>query len=113
MVLVEAKSPQLEAEIPDELEGFEVTIIEAGSIDALSTQAPGALPDIYQVQMENEAWLMAIDGVNGVGIGLCDDEECIKVLVSADTPEIRQSIPTEIDGYRVEIIDTGGPIEIH
>lgn len=50
---------------------------------------------------------MAIPGVVGTGIGLCDGEPCIKVLVTRRTAEIVEAIPEEVQGHRVEIEMTG------
>lgn len=52
--------------------------------------------------------LMAIAGVDGVGLGKCDGEPCIKVFVHRRTPTIVDSIPAELDGYNVVVEETGG-----
>ena len=51
--------------------------------------------------------MMAIEGVVGVGQGLCDGKDCIKVFVIAKTPELEEKIPDEIEGYVVEIEVSG------
>jgi hypothetical protein len=51
--------------------------------------------------------LMRIPGVVGTAIGLCGDTPCIKVLVVRVTPELRKAIPQSLDGYRVELDETG------
>lgn len=54
--------------------------------------------------------LMRIPGVIGTAIGLCADNDptpCIKVLVVRSTPEVRRTIPRELDGWRVVIEETG------
>lgn len=50
--------------------------------------------------------LMAVPGVVGTAIGLCDSERCIKVLVS-DSASAARRIPTRLDGYRVVVEVTG------
>lgn len=54
-----------------------------------------------------EAW-MELPGVVGVGIGLCDDEECIRVFLARPSPEARRAIPDRVDGYPVDLEVTGG-----
>lgn len=52
--------------------------------------------------------LMKIEGVVGVAQGLTEDgEDCLKVLVVADTPELRRQIPTTLEGYPVVLRPTG------
>lgn len=53
-----------------------------------------------------EAW-MELPGVVGVGIGLCDDEECIRVFLARPSPEAEEAIPDRVDGYRVDLEVTG------
>lgn len=62
---------------------------------------------IKQVIEEQAQNLMGIDGVVGVGQGLCDDEDCLQVFVVEKTDEIRSKIPSQIEGYPVEIVVTG------
>lgn len=51
--------------------------------------------------------LMAVPGVVGTALGLCEGEYCIKVLVEARSPIIEKRIPSELEGVRVEILPTG------
>ena len=53
---------------------------------------------------------MAIPGVIGVAEGLHGDTRCILVLVTDDTPEVRRTIPTTLEGHPVRI-ESGGPVE--
>ncbi len=50
---------------------------------------------------------MAIPGVVGTGIGKCEDQPCIRVMVAKKTPELIDQIPAEVEGYVVDIIETG------
>lgn len=50
-------------------------------------------------------WLLC-DGIEGVGIGLCEDIPCIKVLLSEETPATDR-IPNEVEGFKVEKEITG------
>ena len=62
---------------------------------------------IEQVLKEHTEELMALPGVVGVGQGLCDDQDCIKVFVAQMSSELEQKIPDELDGYQVDIEVTG------
>lgn len=63
---------------------------------------------IQQVQETHAARWMALSSVVGTGIGLCDDDEpCIRVFLSAPSPEAEERIPDRIEGYRVELVVVG------
>lgn len=62
---------------------------------------------IEEVQEAHTPEWMAVPGVVGTGIGLCDGEPCIKVLVARRTAEVEETIPDEVEGHRVEIEVTG------
>ena len=62
---------------------------------------------IEEVLKQHTDGLMAIPGVVGVGQGLCDGKDCLKVFVVKITPELEQRIPKEIEGYSVEIVESG------
>jgi hypothetical protein len=50
---------------------------------------------------------MAIPGVVGTGVGLCDAVPCLKVFAAERTPEIRDRIPDSVEGYPVRVEVTG------
>lgn len=56
--------------------------------------------------------LMAIDGIVGIGQGLCNGDPCIKVFVAEKTRELEQKIPGELNGCRVKIEETG-PVQAY
>ncbi len=60
---------------------------------------------IEEAKKKWEAKLMAIEGVNGVGIGLTKDkkDKCIKVYVQSKTSPAPGKIPDRIEGYAVEV----------
>ncbi len=62
---------------------------------------------IEQVLEENTGRLMSIPGVVGTAQGLCSGQPCIKVFVIEKTGGLVEQLPAEIDGYRVEIQETG------
>ncbi len=51
--------------------------------------------------------LMAHPEVVGTGVGLCNGSPCIKVFVTARSAELQRRIGAEIDGYRVDLVETG------
>lgn len=51
--------------------------------------------------------LMAVPGVVGTAIGLCDGAPCIRVLLAAASEAARQRIPARIEGYPVKVEVTG------
>jgi hypothetical protein len=53
--------------------------------------------------------LMALPGVVGTAIGLCDDRQCIRVFLADSSAEARREVPEEIEGYPVKV-DVTGPI---
>lgn len=55
-----------------------------------------------------EEW-MALPEVTGVGIGLCDQEECIRVFLAAPSPQADRAIPDRVEGYRVDV-QVGGEV---
>jgi len=85
---------------------------------ALGSCAPsGAMQDrkedsvqkrgIVEVLKEHTAGIMAIKGVTGTAQGLCGGRPCIKVYVARKTPELTSRIPSSIEGYPVEVEETG------
>ncbi len=50
---------------------------------------------------------MSIPGVVGTGIGKCDDQPCIRVMVVKKTPELIDRIPSRVEGHIVDIVETG------
>jgi len=62
---------------------------------------------IEQVQEEHtDAW-MAIPGVEGTAIGLYEGKPCIKIFTSSKPQQIRDKIPSTVEGYTVIIEETG------
>lgn len=62
---------------------------------------------IEQVIKTNAGELMSIPGVIGIGQGLCDDKPCIKVFVDKKTPQSDHRIPETIEGFTVDIVQSG------
>ncbi len=66
--------------------------------------------DIYAVKDRHAVELMAIPGVVGVGIEEDSGLPCIVVMLVDESPELREKIPSQLDGFRVKAVVTG---EIH
>ena len=62
---------------------------------------------IEQVLQEHTESLMALPGVVGTAQGLCSEEPCIRVFVVEATEELIERIPSEIEGYTVDVEETG------
>lgn len=62
---------------------------------------------IHETKAAHTESLMAIPGVVGVAIGESDGTPCIRVYLERDTEDVRQRVPTELDGHPVEIVVTG------
>ncbi|MDP6821980.1 MAG: hypothetical protein QF554_01655 [Dehalococcoidia bacterium] len=64
---------------------------------------------ITEVFAANQASLMELRGVVGVGIGELDGRACIRVMVENATPAVVSGIPDRLGGYPV-IADEIGEI---
>lgn len=62
---------------------------------------------IEQVIAAHTDSVMALPGVVGIGIGLCDGEQCITVLLADSSAATRARIPARLGGYRVTTQVTG------
>ena len=50
---------------------------------------------------------MSIPGVVGTGIGECEGKPCITILVAKKTPELLKKIPSKLEGFVVDVQETG------
>jgi len=62
---------------------------------------------IEQVQEEHTDEWMALPGVEGTAIGLYEGKPCIKVFTSRKPQQLRDKIPSTVEGYPVIIEETG------
>ena len=62
---------------------------------------------IEEVLNEHTNDLMSIPGVVGTAQGLCNKKPCIKVFVIKKTKELDKKIPSELEGYTVQVEETG------
>lgn len=67
---------------------------------------PRSIEDVLTAHTDS---LMGLPGVVGIGIGLCDGERCITVLLADSSAATRTSIPARLEGYRV-VTQVTGPI---
>ena len=51
--------------------------------------------------------LMALPGIVGTAVGLCDGQRCIKVLLADGNPDTKRRIPSRLEGYPVVVEVTG------
>jgi hypothetical protein len=51
--------------------------------------------------------LMAVPGVVGTAVGECAGRPCIKVLVTKKTGALEKRIPSALEGFPVELEETG------
>ena len=83
--------------------------IQGADLQEARVQQEGAMTEksIEAVLDAHAPALMAHPEVVGTGVGLCDGSPCIKVFVIARSAELRQRIGAEIEGYRVDLVETG------
>jgi hypothetical protein len=62
---------------------------------------------IEAVLREHTDRLMALPGVVGTAQGLCDGKPCIRVFVVTKTADLLVQIPDVLEGYTVEVQETG------
>jgi hypothetical protein len=62
---------------------------------------------IQQVLAAHTDSLMAVPGVVGTALGLCDGAPCIKVFVTDTAAAARGRLPDRLEGYPVKVEVTG------
>ena len=74
--------------------------VSCGSKKEFST-----VPDktIEQVLKDNTSKWLAIPGVEGAAIGLCDDRPCIKIFTSIQPEKMDAMIPEAVEDYTAVI----------
>ena len=90
-------------------------ITTAGSVTGCSYTGPGgpekgeSMPErtIEQVQEAHTDEWMAIPGVEGTAIGLCEGKPCITIFSSSKPQQLKDKIPSTVEGYPVIIEETG------
>ena len=74
---------------------------------ATPEQATVTAKTIEEAQQHLTDSVMSLAGVTGIMIGECDGTPCIKVLVVRKTDELAEQVPSEFEGYPVELEVTG------
>ena len=94
------------------IHGSEGSIYDiAGTIDVSSVGTADGSISIYEVfarhHWELQAIVEEVQAETGSGyvveVGECDGEQCIKVTLEFDVPEITEKIPRQLEGYRVDV----------
>ncbi len=62
---------------------------------------------VQRVQQEHTDEWMAISGVVGTAIGQQDGRPCILVLTASNTEQVRQKIPSSVEGYPIVVQHVG------
>jgi hypothetical protein len=65
---------------------------------------------IQQVLAAHSDSLMALPGVVGTAVGLCDGVACIRVFLADSSAAARARIPAQLEGYAVKV-EVTGPIQ--
>jgi hypothetical protein len=81
---------------------------ESGSTAPPSAESERSMT-IDEVLKQRTPELMQLEGVVGVGQGVCDGTPCIRVYIVADSSAA--GLPARLDGYRVDPVVTG-PVRI-
>ena len=78
---------------------------EAAPLD--QEQATVTAKTIEEAQQHLTDSVMSLAGVTGTMIGECDGTPCIKVLVVRKTEDLAEKIPSQFEGFTVELEETG------
>lgn len=86
-----------------------LAIVSCGPKGLVGNQEEQPMPKkpIEQVLQEHTPSLMALPGVVGTGQGLCAGEPCIRVFIVEKSDELLSQIPSDIEGYVVDVQETG------
>ena len=88
---------------------FLSTTATCGEPTAVNEPTKQPMPEktISQVLDQHTDSIMSLPGVVGTGQGECSGRPCITVLVVEKTPEVLGQIPSAIEGYMVEVRESG------
>jgi hypothetical protein len=105
-VMVKELTPQLDHQLPSELEGVWIQVVDQTSYDERCAAAK-------RVVDKNAHRLMKQPGIETIGVGGdAYDAMDVWILIGVDkiTPQVKQEIPAEMGGFPVHLHETGGPI---
>ena len=88
---------------------FAATMVSCSRGQAVNGQEGQPMPNksLEEVLQEHTGRLMTLSGVVGTAQGLCDGKPCIRVFVVKRSDELISQIPPEIEGYPVDVQETG------
>ena len=98
------------------LDGLDLNVASGEAVALVAPSGAGSggeagdtMPEktLKQVLAGHATRLLSLPGVVGVGEGLCGGAPCIKVFVTGKTPALVREIGSEIEGYPVEIVESG------
>jgi len=78
---------------------------QQGATQKIEKLMPGKTIEMVLKEHTND--LMSLPGVVGTAQGLCSGKPCVKVYVVKKTSDLVKQIPATLDGYAVEIQETG------
>jgi hypothetical protein len=58
------------------------------------------------LRAHTDEW-MSIPGVVGTGLGERDGEPCIRIFVTRKTQQLLQKLPSAVDGFVVDVVQSG------
>lgn len=95
------------------LAGCDQTVPSEGTSQEETSRASGEAAEDSAMTIEetldkHTEDLLAISGVEGVGQGECGDRPCIVVYVFEKAPEVERAVPDTLEGYSVNLVETGG-----
>ena len=88
---------------------FAATMVSCSREQAEIGQEDPSIPNksLEEILQEYTDSLMTMSGVVGTAQGLCDGEPCIRVFVIKKSDELMGQIPPMIEGYPVDVQETG------
>ena len=88
---------------------FAATMVSCSREQAEIGQEDPSMPNksLEEILQEYTDSLMTMSGVVGTAQGLCDGEPCMRVLVIKKSDELMGQIPPMIEGYPVDVQETG------
>ena len=87
-----------------------VLLLIGGSCTTKDTDRTPPPADVSRVLERHTDSLMRIPGVVGTAEGSCAVRPCILVFVRQATPEVRKAVPQQIEGFSVDLRESG-PIQ--